>query len=264
MKMHYETLTLEPKARVLLLSINRPDKLNALSEAVLDDLTALLEALDQSEAHPYRGVVLTGSGEKSFIAGADIAAMNAMSAAQARAYSAKGQRVTLLLERLPFPVLAAVNGYALGGGCEMAMACDMIYASENAVFGQPEIVLGLIPGFGGTQRLRRYVGPAHARELIYTGRNVPAEEALRMGLTQRVFPDKAALLAGALQTMEHITSKAAPIVAMCKRVFVDGEHSAVEHGLAIENRGFGDVFDTPQRREGTSAFLEKRPARFSD
>ena len=258
----YETLLLEPKGRVLLVSVNRPKKLNALAEAVLVDLSALLEELAAVDGHSYRGVVLTGAGEKAFIAGADIAAMDKMSAREARAYGAMGQRVTLQLEKLPLPVLAAVNGYALGGGCEMAMACDMIYASANAVFGQPEINLGLIPGFGGTQRLRRYVGPAFARELIYSGRNVPADEALRIGLTQRVLPDKAALLEAALTTMETIAARPPRIVAQCKRVFGEGESTSLEHGLAIENRGFGDVFETPERQEGTNAFLEKRPAQF--
>ncbi len=200
--MNYQTLLVEQHSGIVTLTVNRPDKLNALSEVVLSELKDLLTGLAARSFPEIRGMLVTGAGEKAFIAGADIARMSEMSPAEGAAFGQLGQSVTLLLEALPFPVIACVNGYALGGGCELAMGCDYIFATANAVFGQPEVTLGLIPGFGGCVRLLRFVGPGRAKELIYTGRNVKADEALQIGLVNRVFATKQDLLAGAAESLE--------------------------------------------------------------
>ena len=179
--MDYETLLVDEQDGITTITVDRPDALNALNATVLAELDAVTTTIASARG-ATRGVILTGSGEKAFIAGADIKAMSQMSPDEAEAFSRLGQRVTTQLESLPVTVIACVNGFALGGGCEMAMACDFIYATGNARFGQPEVSLGLIPGFGGCVRLIRYVGPGHAKELIYSGRHVKADEAARLGL----------------------------------------------------------------------------------
>ena len=240
------------------LTINRPDKLNALSQEVLSDLRAAVEAL--SENDQVWAAVITGTG-KAFVAGADIAAMKNMTEAEGLEFGALGHEVFAAIESLRCPVIAAVNGFALGGGCELALACDLIYASSKAKFGQPEVNLGIIPGFGGTQRLPRRVGSSAARELIYTGKMINADEALRLGLANAVFePDE--LLAAATKTAAEIASKGPLAVAAAKRLIRDGVDVPLPDANRLEQAAFGDAFGTEDQSEGMSAFLEKRPPAF--
>jgi len=243
---------------VSILTINRPDKLNALSEEVLSDLSAALGVLAASDE--VRAAVITGTG-KAFVAGADIAAMKNMSEAQGRQFGALGHGVFAAIEELRCPVIAAVNGFALGGGCELALACDFIYASSKAKFGQPEVNLGIIPGFGGTQRLPRRVGSALARELIYTGKMIDAGEALRTGLVNAVFEPEE-LLAAALKTATEIASKGPLAVSAAKRLIRDGVHLPLPFANDLEQAAFGETFATDDQSEGMGAFLEKRPPTF--
>lgn len=251
-------LLLEVKDEILHLTINRPEKLNALSVPVLNELKTALSAPPAG----IRGIILTGIGDKAFIAGADIAAMEQMNPDQGLIFSKLGQDVTLLLETIPVPVIACVNGFALGGGCEMAMACDFIYATNNAVFGQPEVNIGLIPAFGGTQRLMRYVGLARSRELIYTGRNIKIQEALDIGLVLKSFGNKEELIQGAVHTFDLIKSKSPLVIKKCKEVIRIGADSSLEQGLLAEREGFKWVFGSQDKKEGLKAFLEKRKANF--
>lgn len=240
------------------LTINRPDKLNALSREVLMDLrTGVAELLGRPD---IRAIVLTGEG-KAFVAGADIAAMTRMTPAEAREFATLGHEVFDALETMSCPVIAAVNGFALGGGCELALACDFIYASAKAKFGQPEVSLGVIPGFGGTQRLPRRVGPAVARELVFTGKMIGAEEALRIGLVNAVF-DPEDLLTEATKTAQEIASKGPLAVAASKRVIRDGMDRPLPDANALERNAFGTCFETSDQREGMAAFLEKRAPSF--
>lgn len=241
-----------------LLTINRPDKLNALSEEVLTDLQSGIAALRADPS--LRAAIITGSG-KAFVAGADIAAMQHMTEEQGRAFGALGHGVFDAIGALPFPVIAAVNGFALGGGCELALACDFIYASAKAKFGQPEVGLGIIPGFGGTQRLPRRVGAAMASELILTGKVIGADEALRIGLANAVFaPDE--LLSSAQETAAEIAKKGPVAVRTAKRLIADGIEKPLRDGNALERDAFGASFGTADQIEGMAAFLEKRPAVF--
>lgn len=254
----YETILSELKNEILYITINRPDKLNALSQNVLTEMKDLLQTIMRDVNDEFRGIILTGSGEKAFIAGADIKAMQTMSSGDAEAFCKLGQEVTVLLEEVSVPVIACVNGFALGGGCEVAMACDFIYATENAVFGQPEVNLGLIPGFGGTQRLMRYVGLPMSRELIYTGRNVKIEEAQRIGLAQKTFSSKEEMITAAEETIGMVKKKSPLAVAKCKEVINKGEANPLKDGLNIEAEGFKFIFATEDKKEGVAAFLEKR------
>lgn len=240
------------------LTINRPDSLNALNQATLEALGQAIAGLDQRSV---RCVIVTGAGDKAFVAGADIAAMARMSPAEGLAFSRLGQRVFASLEALRCPVIAAVNGFALGGGCELALACDLIIASDKAKFGQPEVKLGVIPGYGGTQRLSRRVGPALARELIYTGRMLLSEEALRVGLVSAVVPRRE-LLDRALETARQIAANGPAAVAAAKRVMYQSEAEALARGLDLEAAAFGDCFAEPDQKEGMAAFLEKREPNF--
>ncbi|RIL04785.1 MAG: enoyl-CoA hydratase [Proteobacteria bacterium] len=253
-----EPVLLERRAATALLTLNRPDVLNALDRATLEALAAHAEALARDAA--VRAVVLTGSG-RAFAAGADIAAMRQMGPAEAERFSALGHAALAALESLGVPTIAAVNGFALGGGCELALACDWIYASTKARFGQPEVNLGLLPGFGGTSRLVRRVGLAWAKELVLAGEPIDAETALRVGLANRLFePD--ALLAGALAVAEKIASKGPLAVAHAKQVMQEGQDADVRTAHALERKAFGLVFATEDRSEGMDAFLEKRAASF--
>jgi len=247
------------EGHVSTLTINRPDKLNALSQEVLGDLNAAIEAVSRRDE--VRAAVITGTG-KAFVAGADIAAMRDMNQAEARGFGALGHRVFSSIEHLRFPVVAAVNGFALGGGCELALACDFIYASTKAKFGQPEVNLGIIPGFGGTQRLPRRVGPAMARELIYTGKMISADEALRIGLANAVFePDE--LLAAAAKAAADIAAKGPLAIATAKRLIRDGMDIPLPQANKVERDAFGAGFGTADQVEGMTAFLEKRAPRFT-
>lgn len=258
----YETLLVEKKDHLLTITVNRPDKLNALSETVLSELKSVLEILKNDSTFDVRGVILTGAGDKAFIAGADIKAMSRYDAGKAESFGKLGQDVSRLFEMIPQPVIACVDGFALGGGCEMAMACDFIYATEKAVFGQPEINLALIPGFGGTQRLRRYVGLAKSREMIYTGKNMKAEEAKSRGLVSELYTNREDMMNAAQKTLGLIASKSPLIVAKCKEVIRDTEHLGVDEGLEVEKNGFKAVFETEDKTEGLAAFLQKRTAEF--
>ncbi len=242
---------------VALVTINRPDKLNALNREVLESLLRIFSELRSSDA---RVAIVTGAGEKAFVAGADIAGMKSFGSAQAKAFADLGHRVGDAIESAPFPVIAAVNGFALGGGCELAMACDLIYASEKAKFGQPEVNLGVIPGFGGTQRLARRVGWGKARELIYTADVIDAAEAHRIGLCEAVLPP-AELLAHVRKVADKIATKGPLAIAQAKVVMRRGDPS-LQTANELEAQAFAMLFGTDDQKEGMTAFLEKRAAKF--
>jgi enoyl-CoA hydratase len=244
---------------VCVLTLNRPDKLNALNVEMLATLELALVELDNDSS--VRCVVLTGAGEKAFVAGADIATMQDMTSMQAKSFSDMGHRVCARLERAHYPIIGAVNGFALGGGCELALACDFLYASEKAKFGQPEVNLGVMPGFGGTQRLSRRVGEARARELCYTGDAIDASEALRIGLVNRVLPPSE-LLAAAKATAAKICTKGPLAVSQVKRTILRGADVPLEIANELEAQAFATLFDTEDQREGMRAFLDKRAASF--
>lgn len=250
--MPFKTLILERTGTYATITINRPQKLNALNERVFLELREVLVNLE------VRGLLLAGAGEKAFAAGADIQAMSQMSAHQGKAFAKLAQETTELIERLPYPVIACVNGYALGGGCELAMACDFIYATETAVFGQPEVGLGLIPGFGGCVRLARYVGPGRAKEMIYTGRRVSAAEALEMKLVNAVFPNKTIMFDAAIATLEEIATKYPGAVATCKQVVNVALGKTTTDALLAERKGFRRAFGSDEKRKGVTDFLTKR------
>lgn len=254
--MNFETLLLETINHTLVITINRPDKLNALSEKVFAELKFLLVQIPQLEN--IHGVILTGAGEKSFIAGADIKAMSAMTPEQGEQFAGRAQAVTEMFEALSVPVIACVNGYALGGGCEMAMSCDFIFATENATFGQPEVNLGLIPGFGGCVRLSRYVGSGMAKQMIYTGEQISAARAQRLGLVNELFATKSEMISAAIKMIEQIATKSPFAVAICKKVITQSVGLNTHEALAVERIGFRAVFEHPEKSVGVSAFLEKR------
>ncbi|MBT6177109.1 MAG: hypothetical protein HOI23_07655 [Deltaproteobacteria bacterium] len=252
-------VALEIDNGVATVTINRPKALNAINSAVLAELDAVLDHLTKDES--LRCMVLTGAGEKSFVAGADISEMADMDPAQAEEFSAKGHGIFEKIEHLPVPVLAAVNGFCLGGGCELALACDIIYASEKAKFGQPEVKLGLIPGFGGAVRLPRKVGLAAATEWILTGDIYRANEAHRIGLVHAVI-EGAELLAHVQKVAATIASRAPVAVRRAKKVMVEGLQSTQTEAAKLEQGSFGVLFATEDMREGTQAFLQKREPNF--
>ncbi len=258
--MSYQNILVEVDGPIALVTVNRPKALNALNAETIDELNAAFEAMaDQRE---IRAAILTGAGEKAFVAGADIAAMAGMDADGASAFSARGHQLGETLANLPQPVIAAVNGYALGGGTELAMACDFIYAADNAKFGQPEVNLGVIPGFGGTQRLARRCGTAIAMELVTTGDTITAAEALRIGLVNKVVP-AAELMATARAAAKKIAEKGPIAVAAAKRAIRASEETWLGDGIQLEIRSFASCFDTADQKEGMQAFLQKRPAQFT-
>jgi enoyl-CoA hydratase len=254
------SIDLERRDAVAVLTLNRPEALNALSPEMLDDLERVLREVDGDPT--LRAVVLTGAGEKAFCAGADIGHMRTAGALDARAFAERGHRVADLIEDLATPVVAAVNGFALGGGCEIALACDVRVAAETARFGQPEVTLGVIPGWGGTQRLARTTSIGFAKELILTGRLVKAEEALRAGLVTHVHP-KAELLDAAVELAATIASRPSWAVASAKRLCNLALGGDADAPFAREIDGFALAFTTPDQREGMDAFFEKRPPRFA-
>ena len=260
---NYETLKWEVNDSIMEVVINREEKLNALNSKVLSELKDLLESLGDGDgsASP-RGMLLRGAGQRAFIAGADIEEMAEMGGNEGRAFGILGQEVTLLLERVPFPVIACVHGHALGGGCEMAMACDFIYATEKASFALPEVKLGLIPGFGGTQRLARLVGRNRAKEIVYTGRMLGAREAFELGLVVRVFKDQEELLKGAYESFNLMKKVSSHSIAHAKKAFNKGVDLKLEQGLDCERECFVDVFDSKDKQEGIAAFREKRAPQF--
>lgn len=245
----------EKKGNVAVAAIDRPKALNALNSEVLEDLNTLLDGI---EADPeIRVLILTGSGEKAFVAGADIGEMATLSKAEGEAFGKKGNDVFRRLETLPIPTIAAVNGYALGGGCELSMACDIRICSDTAVFGQPETGLGITPGFGGTQRLSRLVGPGMAKQLIYSAKNIKADEALRIGLVNAVYPQEE-LMAQAEKLAETIARNAPIAVRACKRAINEGLELPMDEAIVLEEKLFGSCFETEDQKEGMTAFLEKR------
>ncbi len=257
----FSCITVEqPGPGIFLLTLNRPKALNALNAATLDEMS---RAIEQIAADPgARVLLITGAGDKAFVAGADIGEMSDYSPAQARAFSEQGMRVMHALERLPVPVVALVNGYALGGGCELAMACDWIVASDGAVFGQPEVNLGIPPGFGGTQRLTRLVGRARALEWLTTARQVKADEALATGLANRVVPAQELMSCG-MELARAIAAKGPVAVRLAKQSVQRGQNLQLVRACALETDAFALAFATHDQKEGMRAFLEKRAPRFT-
>jgi len=258
--MAYANLRVDREGGVAVLTIDRPKSLNALDSATLDELESAFTALDRDPS--VGAIVVTGAGEKAFVAGADIRDMLAMGPVEARAHAERGQRVVGLLARTPKPVIAAINGYALGGGLELALACDIRLASENAVLGLPETSLAVIPGFGGTQRLARAVGPARAKELILTARKVPAAEAERIGLVNRVV-SQGTLLEEAKRLAREILAQGPVAVRLAKEVVDRGIEVDLGTGLALEREAFALCFATSDQKEGMRAFVEKRKPAFT-
>lgn len=236
------------------LTINRPNALNALNSKVLDELR---ETFDKIDLETTRVVIITGAGEKSFVAGADISEMSTASVAEAEKFGKKGNDVFRKIETFPLPVIAAINGFALGGGCELAMSCDIRICSENAVFGQPEVGLGITPGFGGTQRLARLVGLGKSKELIYAANNIKAEEALRIGLVNHVYPLEN-LMDEAIKLATRIAKNAPIAVRAAKKAINTGIDTDMDRAIIIEEKLFASCFETEDQMEAMKAFLEKR------
>ena len=248
-----EFVTYEAEGAVGIITINRPKALNALNSQVLEELDATFSAVD---LNTIRCLILTGAGEKSFVAGADIGEMSTLTKAEGEAFGKKGNDVFRKIETFPIPVIAAVNGFALGGGCEISMSCDIRICSENAVFGQPEAGLGITPGFGGTQRLARVVGVGKAKEMIYSARNIKAEEAYRIGLVNNVYPIEE--LIPAAKKLASIIAANAPIaVRNCKKAINDGLQVDMDQAVVIEEKLFGDCFETEDQKYGMAFFLDK-------
>jgi enoyl-CoA hydratase len=246
-------VNVEQQGAVAVLTIDRPKALNALNPEVLADLKAAFEGIDQNTA---RCVVLTGAGDKSFVAGADIGSMSTMTKAEGEAFGKLGNDIFLMIESFPLPVIAAVNGFALGGGCELAMSCDIRVCSDNAMFGQPEAGLGITPGFGGTQRLPRIVGLGMAKQLLYTARNIDASEALRIGLVNAVVP-QAELMDTALKMANTIAKNAPIAVRACKQAVNEGMQVSIDKAVEIEEKLFGGCFETHDQVEGMACFLSR-------
>jgi enoyl-CoA hydratase len=257
--MSYENIIFETEGNVAIVKFNRPKALNAINPAVLSELGDALDRIESDSS--LKVLILTGEGEKAFVAGADIGHMANLSALEGRSFSREGQKLLFRLEALPIPVIACVNGFALGGGTEIAMACDFIYASEGAKFGQPEINLGIIPGFGGTQRLARLVGKGMAKELCMTGAMISAQEAKEIGLVNKVFP---------ADTLWEKTTETAGILASKGRVSMRGLKQCIDRGYDqdlrtgcfMEADAFAMCMASPDGKEGMTAFLEKRAPEF--
>lgn len=258
--MAYENILFEVRDDgVAVLTVNRPKSLNALNPQTLEEIDKALDEVETNDR--IKVLVITGAGDKAFIAGADITEFPKMNSLQAYKFAEKGQNVFFRLEQLPKPVIACVNGFALGGGCELAMSCDFIYASEKAKFGQPEINLGIIPGFGGTQRLARLVGRAKAKELCMTGEMISAEEAKNIGLVAKVFPAEK-LLEETLKVASALAQKSQVALRAIKRVIDEGVGSDLRSGCLLEANAFALTFASEDAREGVQAFLEKRKPSF--
>ena len=256
----------EQNGNVATITINREKALNALNSQVLDELNATLDAVDLATV---RCLVITGAGAKSFVAGADIGEMSSLTKAEGEAFGTKGNDVFRKIETFPIPVIAAVNGFALGGGCEISMSCDIRICSDNAVFGQPEVGLGITPGFGGTQRLARLVGAGMAKQMIYTARNIKAADAYRIGLVNEVYSAEVdadgnvvksaqEVMLAAAQKMAATIAKNAPIaVRNCKKAINDGLDADMDQAVVIEEKLFGDCFETEDQKYGMAFFLDK-------
>ncbi len=261
-----EYILYEVNGAVATITINREKALNALNSQVLDELN---ETLDNVDLATVRCLILTGAGEKSFVAGADIGEMSTLTKAEGEAFGKKGNDVFRKLETFPIPVIAAINGFALGGGCEISMSCDIRICSDNAMFGQPEVGLGITPGFGGTQRLARLIGAGMAKQLIYTARNIKAPEAYRIGLVNQVVSAevdeagnvvksaKEALMEAANKMASTIAANAPIAVRNCKKAINDGLQVDMDKAIVIEEKLFGDCFETEDQKAGMGNFLEK-------
>lgn len=247
-------ITYEQEGFVGVITINRPKALNALNSEVLKELNATLDAVDLENT---RALVLTGAGEKSFVAGADIAEMSTLTKAEGEAFGKIGNDVFRKIETFPIPVIAAVNGFALGGGCEIAMSCDIRLCSDTAIFGQPEVGLGITPGFGGTQRLAHLIPVGKAKEIIYGAVNIKADEAYRLGLVNSVYPLEE-LLPAAKKLAAKIAKNAPIAVRACKQAINEGLDLDMDQAIVLEEKLFGSCFETEDQREGMQAFLEKR------
>ena len=256
----YSTLTTELSAGILTITINRPDKLNALNKAVIEELSLAIEEIyTRSE---IRSAIITGAGQKAFVAGADISEFLALDAAGGKALAQKGQDILFTkIEKSPKPIVAAVNGFALGGGCELAMACHFRVCSDSAKFGQPEVNLGLIPGYGGTQRLTQLIGKGRATELLMTGNMIDANTALQYGLVNYVVPQDE-LLNKTRSILDIINTKA-PLAITAVIKTVNAVFDETKNGFDIEINEFGKCFGTADMKEGATAFLEKRKANFT-
>ncbi len=248
-----EFVTYEQDGFVGVITINRPQALNALNSQVLEELEETFKAVDLETT---RALILTGAGEKSFVAGADIGEMSSLSKAEGEAFGKKGNDIFRFIETFPIPVIAAVNGFALGGGCEISMSCDIRICSENAIFGQPEVGLGITPGFGGTQRLARIIGVGMAKQLIYTARNIKAEQAKAIGLVNEVYPQDE-LLDQAKKLASIIAANAPIAVRNCKKAINDGLDTDMDQAIVIEEKLFGDCFETEDQKAAMANFLEK-------
>jgi enoyl-CoA hydratase len=257
--MEFKNLLVETVDGVATLTVNRPQSLNALNSEVLGELECALYELNLDDS--VKVVVLTGAGEKAFVAGADIKEMAEMSSFEGHAFALMGQRVMLLMEKMRKPVIGAVNGYALGGGLELALACDFVYASEKARLGFPEVTLGIMPGFGGTQNLARLIGPNKANEMIFTGKMLTAEKACAWGIVNEVFAP-GELLAKTLEVARAIAQVGTLGVAYAKDAMANGLNMGKEDGFRYEASLFGVLFATEDQREGMGAFVEKRKAAF--
>ena len=248
------------KNSIAIIKINRPKELNALSVQVLADLTEEFEAVEQD--NEVGVIILTGEGDKAFIAGADIKEMSTFSSEEAKTYAINGQSLTTYIENFPKPVIAAINGFALGGGCEFAMACHIRYASETARLGQPEVGLGLIAGFGGTQRLPRLVGKGRALEILLSGGMLSASDAKEMGLVNAIFP-KESLMEACLKLASKILRNGPIAIREIIYAVNEGLDLSLEDGLKQEAQRFGTIFESEDQTECTTAFVEKRPAKFT-
>lgn len=257
--MAYENIIFESSNGIATITFNRPKALNALNDALLKEFSLALDKISRNE--DIRVLILTGAGEKAFVAGADITELSTFNTLQAKAFSQKGHKTIDKLQELAIPVIAAVNGFALGGGSELALACDFIYASDNAVFGLPEINLGIMPGFGGTQRLPRLIGKNMAKEMIFTGKMVKADEAHRIGLANKVYPPES-LMDEVLKTATTIAAKGKVSLRCAKHAVNTGMNSDLITGCNMEIDAFALCFSSEDAKEGTGAFLEKRKAEF--
>ncbi len=257
--MEFKNIILEYKEGMGILKVNRPHVMNALNLDTLDEISIAIKKLEDNKE--VKVIVITGAGEKAFVAGADISAMNKMTADDADEFASQGHRCMSEIENCTKPVIAAVNGFALGGGTELALACDFIYASENAKFGLPEVKLGIFPGFGGTQRLPRAIGVSRARELIFSGRTIDAQEAYRLGLINKITSQQN-LMEEVTKTAKEIMNNGPVALSLAKHAINKGIDLTLKTGLDIERQAFHKCFETEDRREGMSAFLEKRNANF--
>ncbi len=259
--MSYENLILDKENEIAILYINRPKYLNALNAQTLEELSRAIDEVQRDPA--IKVLIITGAGDKAFVAGADINFMLPLSPAEGRYFSDMGEKVFRKLELMEKPVIAAVIGFALGGGCELAMACDIRLAAENAIFGQPEVGLGIIPGFGGTQRLPRLVGEGRAKELIFTADNISAEEAYRIGLVNHVYP-AAELMPQAKKMASRIAARAPMAVGYAKFAIGKGLQVDIDTAMSIESDMFGLCCATEDKNEGLGAFVEKRKPQFKN